>query len=100
MAKVQYYFENEDSEICYNKEYFINEMKENDLYEMEVIEAIRYKSGDTFWCKNDAIIIDESVLACGKQCNTYEPRNGKSGCCRYHSKYLYEWGEKVTLKIN
>ena len=34
-----------------------------------------------------------------KQCNDYEPRNGKSGCCRFYTTTLYIHGKKITLKL-
>ena len=36
---------------------------------------------------------------CGNHCNVYEPRNGKSGCCKSYSPYVYEPTEKVILTI-
>jgi hypothetical protein len=95
----KFYFKNKDSEICYNKKYFDEYMTEKGLKEMGVFEAIKYKSSDVFWCQVECLPGDDSQDTCGKQCNNYAPRNGKSGCCRYYSKYFYEKGQKIMLKI-
>ncbi len=36
---------------------------------------------------------------CGKECGDYEPRNGKSGCCRFRG-YCYEAGPEFKLSID
>jgi hypothetical protein len=38
-----YYFENENSELCYNRKFFERKMKVANLEEVTVIEAIREK---------------------------------------------------------
>jgi hypothetical protein len=36
---------------------------------------------------------------CGKVCDEYEPRNGKSGCCK-HMSFCYEPGREYLLTID
>ena len=95
MKKEKFYFEKEDSEVCYTERYFVSE----EILEAEVYEAIKYKSSDVFWCRTECFCGDDSKDTCGKQCRNYEPRNGKSGCCKSYTKTLYMHGEKVTLKF-
>lgn len=99
MKKKQLYFEKEDSEICYPESYFQDIMKAEGLTEIEVFEAIpeEYDSGYRY-CKNFCIVIEK--WSCSKaDCKNYSPINGKSGCCKYIGR-LYEYGEKVTLRLN
>lgn len=93
-----YYFEYDDSEFCYTKEYFEDHMRENDLKEIEVFEACRDKMDGIFWCKEHYFCGDDSKDTCGRQCDEYEPRNKISGCCRHYSTRLYVHGNKITLK--
>jgi len=97
--KKQLYFENEDSEICYTKDHFIDQMKFEVITEMEVNEAIPDKLNGIFWCKHEAFCGDDSSETCGKQCTSYKPINGKNGCCKYYTTRIYVWGEKIKLKI-
>ena len=64
-----------------------------------IFEANPIKISGVFWCKKYSAIgtNDYSSDGCGKHCKYYTPRNGKSGCCKYHSTQLYEHGKKVTL---
>ena len=96
--KIKYYFKNEDTDICYTKEHFLDEMKENGLTEMEVMEAVPLKSHETeyIWCKAIGEAGDRGY--CGRMCKSYSPRNGKSGMCKYQGKF-YHHGEKLTLKL-
>ena len=97
--KEQYYFEYSDSEVCYQKSYFEDEMRDNEITEMEVYEAHPDKTSGCFWCKVQHFCGDDSRDTCGKQCNEYEPRNGKSGCCKNYTTTLYMHGDKITLKL-
>lgn len=97
--KKQFYFEDEDSEICYTKDYFIRKMKEEGVTEKEVIKAYPDKLSGMFWCKKHDFCGDGTEDYCGKQCKDYAPRNGKSGCCKNHTSKLYIHGEKINLTL-
>lgn len=96
--KNQFYFKSEDSEICYNESQFQEQMRLDNVKEMEVYKAESFKNSGSFWCKSDCFCGDDSSDYCGKQCESYAPRNGKSGCCKYYTATLYIPGEKVVLK--
>ena len=98
MSRPKYYFEHNDSEICYQADYFQYEMYDAGLTEMEVYTAIPDNTLGVFWCKVDCFCGDDSSETCGKQCNNYEPRNGKNGCCKHHTSWLFIHGDKITLK--
>lgn len=73
--------------------------KEEGLTEIELIEAEKIKIDDMFMCKIFGAAFDNKQT-CGKQCNDYSPRNGKSGCCRHYSTTFYEMSDKkTTIKI-
>ena len=95
----EYYFEDSESEVCYTKQYFIDYMTDHDITEMELLEAEPEKMDGIFWCSKQLFCGDGSEETCGKQCNDYEPRNGKSGCCRFYTTTLYIHGKKITLKL-
>lgn len=93
----QYYFEANDSEICYTKDHFNMIMVEDGLTEMEVFTAEPERIAGVFWCTMHSFCADDSRDTCGKQCEQYEPRNGKNGRCRFHCERLYTHGSKITL---
>ncbi len=95
----KYYFKHDYSEKCYEYKYFYNYMKEFNLTEMVVYEAIKEKFNGIFWCKKYEFCGDDTINYCGKQCEYYSPRNGKNGRCRFHTNDLYVHGDKITLKL-
>jgi tagatose-1,6-bisphosphate aldolase non-catalytic subunit AgaZ/GatZ len=96
MSKKKYFFENEDSENCYTGAYFQHKMKEEEITELTVLEAIKSKEKQYIYCTEVDTCGEASE--CGKQCEAYEPRNGKNGCCK-HRRAIYEHGKEVTLKL-
>lgn len=88
------YFENEDAENCYPEAWFQQKMKEEELEEITVLEANKSKEKEYIYCT--AIDSCGESSGCGKQCEDYEPRNGKNGCCK-HRRTMYEHGEEVML---
>lgn len=98
MAK-KLYFESEESEQCFDEEYFQDLMRYSSLNEIEVFKAVKYKEPACYWCNRIGTWGLKSDKDCGKICINYSPRNGKSGCCKYYSNVFYEWGDKVVLKL-
>lgn len=98
MKDYKFYFEHENSEICYDKKYFYEKMQEKNMSEVKVFEAIKIKHSGFFWCKKHEFCGDDTSSCCGKNnCGDYDPRNRVSGCCKHHTSSLYEHGDKVTL---
>ena len=87
-----------DEVFCYSKDTIIDMMKSNNLIEITVYVAVPMYSNDLFWCKVYAECCEKGS-SCGKQCCHYNPKNGKSGCCKYVGK-LFERGEEITIKLN
>lgn len=72
------------------------EMREQEITETEATEAIPFKDPNFIWC-NEYYEMGERG-GCGKICDKYAPKNGKSGCCK-HLGQLNEEGEKLIIKI-
>lgn len=90
------YFHNNDSEFCYQKEYF-REFVDPKTGILEVFEA-KILTGTGFFFCQELELVGESGDGCGRECIYYEPRNGKNGRCRL-SGPVYEQGKKITLKF-
>ena len=102
MKKEKLYFSEEiNEEMAYTKSYLIDEMKERELPEIKISEAIRELKTDYYFCKavGEVGMSDKNHEPCGKECKNYDPRNGKNGCCN-HRGFCYEPGKKFILKIN
>ena len=90
----KYYFQ-KDAEMCYTLQYHLDFMKENEIKEMEVFEAEIERGTGFFYCR-EFMQIGEIGEGCGKSCDKYSPRNGKSGICK-HSGNVYEQTEKKKV---
>ena len=88
-----------DEEKIYSIPTLISEMKERQLSEVNICKAVREVKSDYFYCKAiGEVFIKES--SCGKECDIYEARNGKSGCCKHYG-FCYEPSDKnYVLNIN
>jgi len=95
----KYYFIGEGDELCYNLARVKNEFYGETS--AEVYEAIPVKMDNIFYCRffNTCGEKGCDFDKCGKECIEYDPRNGKSGCCKHYSKRFYEPGNKITLKL-
>ena len=90
MAKI--FFKSDElvgSTLSYWREY----MKENELTELKLHESKVEIGSDYFWCKHFQEVGIKGE-GCGKSCEKYQPRNGKSGRCRF-SAPTYELTDKV-----
>lgn len=93
------YFRNQNSELCHSLEYFLSDMKDNGITEMDVFTVIKDKSLHHFWCKAiDEVCSKDDDITCGKECVDYTPCNGKSGRCLYKT-HCYIADEMVTIKL-
>ena len=84
MAK--YYF-GDDEERCYTLDYFLEQLDDVNP-EIIVWPAVIMTGHDFFYCQEFGGV-GEVGEGCGKDCNKYQPRNGKNGRCR-HSANCYE----------
>lgn len=85
-----------DSIMFIPKQAVIDYMNEHGLKELTVHESKTFKDPNYMYCKLHGM---GEKGWCGKSwCKDYQPRNGKSGCCRLQGK-LYEEGKEITIKI-
>lgn len=94
MKKEPLYFETLESEICYDIDYFI---RKSTTDTMQLYEAIPVNIGGVSWCRDLSLIIQSGD--CGRHCKSYDPKNGKSGMCKFKSNTTYEHGKLVTIKL-
>jgi len=102
MKKIKTYFSKLSEEFSQIKEWLLNEMKECGITELRVNEAKRIVGSEFYFCEAFYAIGEKNSIdydGCGKVCDEYEPRNGKSGCCR-HRSFCYESGKKFILTID
>ena len=92
------YFHELDDECCYHLDSILDYMKENEISELKIFEAKRETGSDYFYCKYYDCAAEKNG-ECGKMCDGYQPRNGKSGICR-HTGYCYEQTDKWKMLIN
>lgn len=84
-------------EYCYTLNRIVDEMNEQELQQVTVAKAVRETNTNYFFCKAiDLPLSKKDDDPCGKSCSDYEPRNGKSGCCKYRG-FCYEPGDEFTL---
>lgn len=101
MSKPKFYFSDLDDEHCWYIEHIIDQMKVSGLTAIKVNVAKRELKTSYFYCKAVGEIGDTGLDfdPCGKLCDLYSPRNGKSGCCK-HRGFCYEPGEEFILTID
>jgi len=92
------YFKENYSEFCYSLDYHL--IENEDSVEIELYEAVKMpiKESGFFWCKEYDAPGESGQGTCGKVCEGYQPKNGKSGCCTHHGP-CYEHGGKVKIKL-
>lgn len=86
------YFETEEeSEFSYPLSYFDETLSRP----FTLYEAIPSDIEDFFFCRDTAEVSE--IGSCGRFCEGYAPRNGKSGICK-HKGRLYTAGKAVHFK--
>ncbi len=93
MAK--YYFEEKDSERCYDLETIKDRMRCENLTERKVFEAEREIDAPAFFCRFDAEVYEKGSC---RDCTEYTPRNKVSGICK-HNRPVYNPSKWITIKL-
>ena len=88
------YFMADDSEYIETLDCFKEELIEDDLEEMELLEAERDIGGE-MWCERREDFIEKGD--CDRWCKQYNPCNGKSGRCRNLKNGFALTGRKFLL---
>lgn len=96
---MKYYFESEDAGLCWPLQYFKEKLISRGLKEMKLIEAIKEPGSNYFFCKDLSITICKHDYFCGKNCDSYKPRNKRSGICNHYSNNVFYTGNEIILKL-
>ena len=98
MNKNKFYFKNVYSEVCYEFDYHLNEAIDNNLTEINLVEAIPIKISGICWCSENEATVD--LCSCNKTyCESYAPKiNKTNGICCYRGR-LFEKGKNINFKI-
>jgi hypothetical protein len=101
MKPTKYFFQqNVEAENCYTLDFYREMLIEMGLKVVLLVEAIREYHTDYFWCSEfrDVYLKDDSD--CGKICESYKPRNGKNGRCKFSENCFTEGNRKYKLTVN
>ncbi len=69
-----------DNEFCYPLWVHKQHMKDDGIDELTLYPAKRTKVNGFIFCRHFQLVSNSD--GCGKQCDEYKPRNGKSGACK------------------
>jgi len=95
--KDKFYFEIGGSECCEPLQSFIDRIDDGEK-EIHLYLAKRAYGSEFMWCVKEGEIIERGDFACGKHnCTNYEPRNKKSGRCRWLENTFEEIGKELIL---
>jgi hypothetical protein len=95
-----YSIKGEDWETCFPKDYFVERLKDDDYRNSYRLEEWKPEFGtEQFWCQEHGEAFESSKGVCGSfDCPQYEPRNGKSGRCRWHSNVFNKTGKTIVIE--
>lgn len=88
-----------NQEYCTKLEWYVKDMVENEIEEMEVILAKRETDVPYFYCRYYCEVGDKNEGGCGRMCKGYQPKNGKSGVCKHYGHTYEPTDICFTLKL-
>ena len=89
------FFSELDETTCYPLLQIIAEADRQGLATLKLNLAKRLLAADYFYCKHYDQVGEKGQ--CGKACNFYQPKNGRSGACR-HTGHIYEPENEYKLR--
>lgn len=99
MSKYYFYAEELDAEMCHGIEYW-QDVADFEERPIELYEAKPEYGTDYFYCSNYYFVGIKSDSDCGKLCEGYNPRNGKSGRCKHSNSCYTATDKKITVYPN
>ena len=96
MKKETLYFEEENGESCWDIGEFQDRIQDGEK-EIFLREAKRDFGSGFMWCKEDCECVESGDDICGRSCENYKPRNGKSGRCVHLDNTFTPIGEVLVL---
>jgi len=103
MTKKKYYFaEDREDENCFTMDFWKELITDDEeIEEITLLRTEPEKVNGFFWCKDDHEMYEKDDNWCGKSCGSYQPRNGKSGACKFYTNTFYTpTDKKIVLKRN
>lgn len=98
--KHEFYFKRPDDERCYELDSIIDDDEYEGLTEIKLWEAIPYKVIGVFWCHAVYEPTTDSDNPCGRHCDDYAPRNGRSGICKHKDRRFYRPGKEFIYNVS
>jgi len=86
-----------DEHGCYPIARHLDQMEENAQAERKLYRARPEVGSSIRYCTEFGEHVERGE-GCGRQCDSYEPRNGKNGLCR-HSAHCYDADRKDVLVL-
>ena len=96
MTKKLYGDEKGEGEGLFLLEFFKKELSK-DNPEITLFEFERDFDCEYMWCKKHKDYVDKDDNECGKYCDKYKPRNGKSGRCKFLDNTFKPTGKVFRL---
>jgi hypothetical protein len=90
-------FETDHADHCYTLDVHQAEMQENGEAERILYRAAPEPTTHFFYCHHYGEPYETSEGGCGKVCDHYTPRNGRSGRCRHHGHCYTADHERTKL---
>ena len=111
MSKELYEISEESSDLLslnceqvYLKKTIRKAMKDEEVDKIEVERARPSFRDECFYCSIDGEcytnLDDYGNRNCGKSCSKYNPKNGKSGCCKHKKPCYSSCGERYMMHSN
>jgi len=105
ITMAQKFYRTESGEKYYTLNKHVDDMREHELDELTLHEAEREIDGQYMWCSLHNGEIERkrynhyADTGCGKDCEDYKPRNGRSGICHHLTHCSEETGRIFRLTI-
>jgi hypothetical protein len=98
MSRNQLYICDSLSDHVVTKDHIYELMEEEEVEQVSAYIAIRLSMKWHFHCNwsDEPSYSDEGI--CGKHCEGYKPRNGKTGLC-LHKRHSFQPGRELTITL-
>lgn len=98
--KKKLYVTSEMDERCYPLSWHLKGARDEGDATITLLECQPVKEPGIGWCYQYETHIEKSDQACGRECDKYAPRNGRTGICKHYTPTTYEPnGVKVVFDV-
>ena len=88
-----------EEDFCYTLAKIKKEAQKKGLNKVEIFEAERETDSDAFFCNKYSEIMGKGFGYCGKECEFYQARNGKSGICKHNKPTYLKTKTKIIIPL-